>query len=164
MTTANCNDCRFPVAHCYSATFPLPLCSECWALRQARGMEGDAPDPIADPIPGERGSLSWEFRPPEQTGREGCDLEITIDGRTYYQQRPPTHAGGAVYRAPVVRTKRRDISESEAALALADATTRQARAIRARVAGQTAESLARAEGVTGAAIRMRLHRAKKKSP
>jgi DNA-binding CsgD family transcriptional regulator len=159
-------ECGNAEAHRRSSLYPLPLCDTCWQLRQGRGMEGQ-PDPdTVVPLPKD-GAVSWEFREPEAVGRPGCDLEIEIGGRIMYQQRPPTHTGGAYRPAPGHRTIRRELSEAMARVEVermeGRATHGQADALRLRREGKSYAEIGERLGIGIGAVRERLRRATKQA-
>jgi hypothetical protein len=61
------------------------------------------------------GAAGWEYRPPHPRPSEHADLELVVNGRLTYQQRPPVHvSGSAPGSAQDTRRLVRGITEAEA--------------------------------------------------
>lgn len=141
-----------------------PARCTCTDLDQCPHIDEEITIPAID-----EGSVGWEFRPPQLVGREGCDLEIEIDGATRYQQRPPTHVGGSAYRSATVRTIPREISEAEATrelqrqaeAALGGLTGKQAEVIQLAAHGLSRAQIAEATGLSLRTVKDRLARARR---
>ncbi len=143
--------CGAPDAY-HAPGFELPLCADCWRVRDGRGM-GIAYRPDAGQVRANvrgvsedgstpEGATEWVWRPPAPTPDAHHSDPIAINGGVGYQQSPPVHVKGvrpaSAGKGRAIGRMRRDVAVSHALDCL---TPTQADVMRLTSAGFTAREV-----------------------